>query len=340
MSRSHHIYRWDMDKTYLQTDFDSIKGLIRTALQRPADKSNVPGSAELLRALRRDAEGRAEIYFISGSPKQMRTVLSEKLHLDGVDFDGFVLKDNLRNILKGRFRAVKEQVGYKLPALLNARNRADHDASETLFGDDAERDAFVYSLYGDLMAERVSAAQLDRVLSLAGVYPDSRHAIFSALDVIEPGPVVERIIIHLDRKSPPVRFEAYGSRVVPVYNYFQAAIVLFGDGRLRARSVDALQSALTDNHVFSPSVLSRSVEDIVRRGAVSLDTLERLRQELETLDASAEYLSDALELSPKSLKSTDTLSDGFVPDYESLLTRELQRRRIEKARRRGWPFVR
>ncbi len=42
-----HVYRWDLDKTYLQTDFDSIGGLLRTAMQGAADKANVPGSAGL-----------------------------------------------------------------------------------------------------------------------------------------------------------------------------------------------------------------------------------------------------------------------------------------------------
>ena len=48
MSARPHIFRWDLDKTYLATEFDSLGDLLRTALQRPADKANVPGSAELL----------------------------------------------------------------------------------------------------------------------------------------------------------------------------------------------------------------------------------------------------------------------------------------------------
>jgi len=336
MKRSNHIYRWDMDKTYLQTDFDSIGALIRTALQRPEDKTNVPGSAELIKALRTDAQGRAEIYFISGSPKQMRAVLSEKLQLDGVDFDGFVLKDNLRNIMKGRLRAVKEQIGYKLPALLHARNRVKNGALETLFGDDAERDALVYSLYADLAEERVGAAELDRVLSLAGVYPDSRRSIFEALDSLEPSRTVERVIIHLDRKSPPVRFEAYGRRVVPVYNYFQAALVLHADGRMREKSVHRLRLKLMGTYGLSDHVLSRSVEDVVRRGALKTSQLEVLRDGLKRIGAENQFLESALSLT---LNTCDVELDS-TPDYASLLTRELQRRRIEKARRGRWPFRR
>ena len=30
-----HIYRWDLDKTYLRTDFDTLRDLVRTAIERP-----------------------------------------------------------------------------------------------------------------------------------------------------------------------------------------------------------------------------------------------------------------------------------------------------------------
>ena len=205
-----HLYRWDLDKTYLETDFDSTWALVKTFFQRPADKENVPGSDILIRALRRDSSGSAGIFFLSGSPKQMRQVLQEKLRLDGVYCEQIELKDNLRNLLRGRFRAIKEQIGFKLPALLTARSRVSTDTTETLFGDDAERDAFVYSLYADLVAGKVRPGTLESVLELAQIFPDSRALIYDGLDSIENAPCVERIFIHLNRLSPPIQFE--GSR--------------------------------------------------------------------------------------------------------------------------------
>ena len=46
------IYRWDLDKTYLKTEFETVRGLIRTALQKPEEKLNVPGAVSLLRELK------------------------------------------------------------------------------------------------------------------------------------------------------------------------------------------------------------------------------------------------------------------------------------------------
>jgi phosphatidate phosphatase APP1 len=88
------IYRWDLDKTYLQTEFDTIRQLVRTAFQKAHEKKAVPGAAALIRELR--SSGDSRLCIVSGSPTQMRTVLTEKLHLDGVEFDELVLKDNLR----------------------------------------------------------------------------------------------------------------------------------------------------------------------------------------------------------------------------------------------------
>jgi len=334
MNSAPHIFRWDLDKTYLQTEFDTLKDLVKLAFQGPADKENVPGSAELLRALRIDSAGRAQIFFISGSPRQMRGVLSKKLKLDGVDFDGFVLKDNLRNLMRFRFRALKEQIGYKLPALLKARAKAPLDANETLFGDDAERDAFVYSLYGDLLAERVAPKALEDVLNIAGVYPDCREAIYSGLDQLRSVDPVERVIIHLDRKSPPVRFDAYGPRVVPVYNYFQAALVLFSDGRLKAKTVNRIGTALVDQYGFSMPVLIRSLQDVLRRGAMSLKGVEHLAETAlaQGVDKSIVDRFTA-ETKATQIKAGQKRAQ-FVPDYASLLRRELERTRIEKSRKR------
>ena len=113
-----HTFRWDLDKTYLRTEFDSFKDLARSAIENAADKQAYPGATALLRALRQDGN---RICIVSGSPTQMRQVLAAKLRLDGVDYDEFVLKNNLKNILRGRFRALRAQIPYKLPAMLRSR---------------------------------------------------------------------------------------------------------------------------------------------------------------------------------------------------------------------------
>src|SRR4029077_7977442 len=136
--------------------FDSLKDLVKTALERADEKRTNPGAATLLREMVRAG---VSVHILSGSPEQMRRRLEDKLSLDGISWDSSTLKPNLQNVLRLRFRALKDQLGYKLPALLRARTKSADDADveklalkETLFGDDAEADAFVYSLYGDICA--------------------------------------------------------------------------------------------------------------------------------------------------------------------------------------------
>jgi hypothetical protein len=267
------IARWDLDKTYLRTDFDTVRDLLRTAIERPDQKRTVPGAAALLREL-----GRAgvEIHILSGSPEQLRSRIEQKLRLDGARWSSLTLKPNLENILRLRFRALRGQVGYKLPALLRSRcelvsQRGERGEliREVLLGDDAEADAFVYSLYADVCEGLVGDLDLADIMRAGRAYEDTVADALRFARYVEKGPVVERILIHLERQSSPSDFRAYGARVVPFYNYLQAAFVLHEDGRLPARAVLVVAQDLVVSHNFAGSALARSYLDLSRRGHVS-----------------------------------------------------------------------
>ena len=281
-----HIYRWDLDKTYLQTDFDSLRQLLKTALQKASQKTAVPGAATLIREL--GASGDSRLCIISGSPVQMRNVLEEKLKLDGVEWDELVLKDNVRNLLRGRFRALRGQVGYKLPVLLESRVHAPVDAEEVLFGDDAEADAFIYSLYADLIAGRVEEPVLTKVIAAAEVYPDDAARILEAWKAVARADPVRRIFIMLDRLTPPAYFSRYGPRVVPVFNYFQAALVLLGDGLLTPAQVVRVAREMVQTAGYNLITLSNSFQDLLRRGlplqAVAAPLIQALEGALQGPD--------------------------------------------------------
>ncbi|MBX3130597.1 MAG: hypothetical protein KF718_28015 [Polyangiaceae bacterium] len=262
------IARWDLDKTYLRTEFDTLRDLVRTAVERPDRKRSVPGAAALLREL---SQAGARVHILSGSPRQMRGRLEEKLLIDRVRWDELTLKPNLSNIVRLRFRALKDQLGYKLPMLLAARvadQRRDGavSCSEILVGDDAEADAFVYSLYADVCAGNVTRSELVRVLHKGHLYADQARLCLDAFDRLVRAPIVRRILIHLDRQSPPSRFDEYGARVVPFFNYFQAALVLGEDGLVSPESILRVASELVREHRFDADALARSYRDLVRRG--------------------------------------------------------------------------
>ncbi len=273
-----HVYRWDLDKTYLRTEFDTLKQLLRSAFESAEDKRTVPGAAALLRELR--AGSRARICFISGSPRQMRKTLVKKFKLDGVEFDEFILKPNLQNMLTGRFRAMREQVGYKLPALLAGRAGLPASTRETCFGDDAEADGFIYSLYGDLTAGRVSRDLLEEILHRANVYHDDAQRAVSLAEALPAADSLERIFIHLDRRSPPSRFDRYGPRLVPIFNYFQATLVLLESARLDVPAVIRIVLEMIDRFEYATDPLLNSVQDLLRRGHLRRSTAETLAVQL------------------------------------------------------------
>jgi hypothetical protein len=200
----------------------------------------------------------------------MRRRLEDKLRLDRVRWDELTLKPNLSNMLRLRLRALRDQLGYKLPALLSARVRDQAAAgrsgpAEVLVGDDAEADAFVYSLYADICEGKVDRPDLRKILKAGRVYPDQRDECLNAFDRIVHGPAVERILIHLDRQSPPSHFDAYRPKVIPFYNYLQAAFVLGEDGRLGGSAVLEVAAALMEHHGFDAEALGRSYLDLLRR---------------------------------------------------------------------------
>ncbi len=267
------IARWDLDKTYLRTDFDTLRDLVRTAIERPDQKRTVPGAAVLLREL-----GRAgvETHILSGSPEQLRGRLEQKLRLDGARWASLTLKPNLENLLRLRFRALRGQLGYKLPALLRRRCELENprDASgalvqEVLLGDDAEADAFVYSLYADICLGKVDEATLTEVMRKGKAYDDTIRDSLRFASYVVKGEVVQRILIHLDRQSSPADFRLFGERVVPFYNYLQAAFVLQEDGRIPARAVLRVAQDLAFAHNFDSGALARSYLDLSRRGHVT-----------------------------------------------------------------------
>lgn len=271
-------FRWDLDKTYIHTDFDSLRDLVRTFRQSPEEKRSVAGAPTLLRELLRPPPGSdpRRVTFISGSPRQMRKVLTEKLRLDGIEPDAFVLKPNLSNLLTLRFRAINEQLGYKLSALLSSRF-GGAEVRELLFGDDSEADALIYSLYADVISGDLDGSSLADALAGSRLYRRDIDHILSLVDLLpEERPTVSRIFIHLDRRSPTARFDVFGARVVPVYNYFQAALVLFDMELIEETSLLAIVDAM-ESAGYSPTRLTNSAQDIVRRGYVSPRALELAR---------------------------------------------------------------
>jgi hypothetical protein len=337
--RPPHISRWDLDKTYLRTEFDTVRDLVRTAFERADEKRTNPGAATLLRELSRS---NVSIHILSGSPEQMRRRLEEKLTLDGIVWDAFTLKPNLRNMLRLRFRALRDQLGYKLPALLASRTAAGDALAgvrESLFGDDAEADAFVYSLYADIMRGRAGADLVSEILARGRVYEDIIEQTALAIGRVRPEPVVERVFIHLEQQTHPRDFHVFGGRVVPFYNYLQSAYALHEDGRLPAIGVLRVAGEMVAQHRFDGEALARSYTDVAKRGHLAGTKIDELVAALPELVATtASPVRDEVrrmlgrlpaeaELARRAFRPID---DEAMPDYLDLVGRHNPRHKKKR----------
>lgn len=270
------LFLWDIDKTYLDTHFSSLRGLAAIPFEFAIDKETVPGAVPLLRALRRGPGERAGVlplYFVSGSPPQLRRVVERKMTLDGVQFDGITFKDQWGLVRAGRPKGVKEQVGYKLRALLLYRIEIPGPSRWYLFGDDAESDADVFTLFGEVCAGLRGEALSSR-LRQSGVHPDD---VKNVHEICEQVPVtddpVERVFIHLYNRSDPARLTR--DRVVPTLSFLQTTLVLAHLGRVRPEAVHTVANALRRGGRFPEAAIRKNLDDAELRLGVPLELIER-----------------------------------------------------------------
>jgi hypothetical protein len=223
------VCRWDLDKTYLRSEFETIRQLLRTAFERGEDKVDVPGVVELIKVIREAADRRQQpcrILFVSASPPQIGKAIRAKLELDGVPYDGIVFKNQLQHLRPGKLRNLREHVGFKLVALLRGRLEDPPEARELLFGDDWESDSLSYSLYADAVAGRLQGERLEEILRRVPSTPSS-CARWSASPRAPAAPMRSNASSSTSSggRRPP-RSGCSATRVVPTFNYFQTACVL------------------------------------------------------------------------------------------------------------------
>ncbi len=274
----HEAYVWDVDKTYLDTKFETLRGLLKTATEKPNQKRNIPGSAELVRSMKdnyldRTGANQFPLFFITGSPPQMENKIKEKLVLDGVKPLAIFCKDNLPNLRPKRFWRLNKQVGYKLQALLQLRASLPADVKLTLFGDDGEADSIIYSLFSDICARRHDSSELRRILNHLFVLDDQVDTILDLQNDIPTMDPVEKIYINLVDDTDADYYLKFGRRVLPTSNSFQMALDLLQDQKLTVTQVETLGQVLLSSFDFTKEELAHSLDDLVRRQRICDSTV-------------------------------------------------------------------
>ncbi|HSI03885.1 MAG TPA: phosphatase domain-containing protein [Myxococcota bacterium] len=278
------VFVWDLDKTYLRTKFESFGDLVRTIRQTAKDKVAYPGATPLLRALRRGPNGVRPIYFVSASPPQIREKILEKFALDGVEVDGIYFKDNLRNVRPGRFKRLREQMGYKTLALMDLRAKLPPGAVETMFGDDAETDVAIYSTFSEIIEGHIANWPLYELMLKQGVFRDEALRIAWRARKLARRDGVRRIFITVHRDNlEPRYFRRFGNRVTGTRTYFQTAMALHAEDRIAIEDVAVVAEELLGRGGMSKYELSRQLDDLRRRAVLKIDDITRLSAKLTEL---------------------------------------------------------
>jgi hypothetical protein len=333
------IFRWDLDKTYLVSHFESLRGLLAVPFQKGTDKVALPGVVAVIKGLHRNAEkrgARARVFFLSASPPQIGGAIRDKLEIDEIRYEGITFKDQVAHLVRGRFDALREQIGYKLDQLLTSAQSISPDAMEFLFGDDWESDPFVYSLYADVLSRRVSADLVQDVLSRARVHRHYVQRICSHLESLSAGPVSHRVPwIFVLRQRPvlPVELESLGQRVVWFDNYFECALSLYVRGLVDVDSVvDVCRASGLDS-----AAAAVSFANTTERGPAERAHFEPARRRLIEAELMAPVPAGRFRArvaawwrERRGLPRLRPARADEIPDYQTLVDRWSHRRRKER----------
>jgi hypothetical protein len=264
------VYLWDIDKTYLDTKFETMRGLLKIATEKAAQKKNIPGSAQLVQTIKeawkkRHGTGPFPLFFITASPPQMERKIHEKLTLDGVKPLGIFCKDNLANLRPRRFWRLNKHIGYKLQALMQMRLMLQEHVHIIMFGDDGESDAIIYSLFSDICARRLDTSEIRKILNSLQVLDSQVDTIFHLQEQIPINDPVEKIYINLVDDTDADYYLKFGRRMLPTANSFQSALDLCQDDRLDPEHVLLIATSLIHDYGYTKEELENSLDDLVRR---------------------------------------------------------------------------
>ena len=235
-------YTFDVDKTYLDTDFGSIAGLMRMPLEVALDKRPYPGVPILIRGLQRGTQATGHdrpTFFVSASPRQMLRTLEKRLVLDEIALDGVTLKDWFEVVRVSGPSGLTNQIGYKLVALLATRVALPRGVFEVLFGDDSEADPIIYHGYARIVRGELRGGALERWLTDHHVARTLVRDVLSLSERISVPCDVHDIFIH------KVSTKTFSAEDLFFYQTpIEPAVVLYLEGLLLGESVGAVYRAV------------------------------------------------------------------------------------------------
>lgn len=273
----------DIDKTYLETKFESLAMMAKIAFESSEDKITVQGAEVLISWLRWGVPSDltdftvdqvVPLHFVSSSPPQLRKTLEEKLMLDGLLWSTDTFKDQAYNIFRGKFKLLKHQVPYKVAAILSLISQMKDDCHLLLIGDNAESDPMIYQSIALFLGGYISQVEFIRILGGLGVKKEYVSDILDRVGVL-PRNVRSSIFIRRLESYPHTPSPIGGDLSIYYFDhYLELAVHLLCQNLIDPRDPFQLMKAFHNRSGFSLKTIG-----------TALDSARRVYQHLEPIYA-------------------------------------------------------
>jgi len=270
-SALHHHIVCDLDKTYVETEFESWVKMARIPFEKAHEKVTVAGAGEVLQELRwgspkvdHISSPRMGLHFVSSSPPQLRAVLEGKLILDGLDWSTDTFKNQTYNLRMARIDLLRHHIAYKAKAILDLAAVFPEGATFWLIGDNAEYDPFVYAALKAFLCEQIDVTGLSEWLSAAGVERNVVDQVLLGTEGLQGKSLVcGGIFIRKLQGYPVIEAPPLTSSIVLFESWLQIAWILFLDGLLSSSSMWRLIRGFHNQYGISLSHVSWAINDFL-----------------------------------------------------------------------------
>ena len=233
----------DIDKTYLDTAFETFSGLAKIAIETADEKKSIDGARYFLRHLKWDVDchdsgqtAEVPLHFVSSSPPQLRQVLEEKISMDGLTWASDSFKDQIYNLKKGKISLLKHQVGYKMASILSLCAKFHEPKKILLIGDNAETDPYIYMLIKGFLTKQIDEQECIQLLGKLDVSKKIGDQIFHELENPRFLSDVPILIRKIKGKPSGVPTE-FKNQIFYFEDYFQASIISHSLGLINLHSL-------------------------------------------------------------------------------------------------------
>ena len=277
----------DIDKTYIETNFETLVQLAKTALEDAQEKQTVTGASEVLRAAHGE-QGQHPLHFVTASPPQLRSVLEEKLALDKIQWNSVVFKNQAYNLRKGRMNQLRQHVAYKTVAILTLTKQLG-SGDIYFIGDNVELDSYIYTGIKLFLDGTLNSEQYLQFLAYTGIDDDILKELSSFLT--EP-PEVKVACIHI-REVPgykTIKEEALTNQIRYFESFYEVSLDYLAQGVIGVSSVWPLTRIFHNRHLTQRAELLKHLQERLSGSESSSEMHQALNECLQKLNLEGEDL--------------------------------------------------